>query len=92
PSVKHDHGKPLMGALPANAELAVARVLTFGAEKYGRDNWRGLDDSDTRYMDAALRHINAVRRGETHDVESGEHHLAHAVCCLMFMLECADNA
>ncbi|MGL4679291.1 MAG: dATP/dGTP diphosphohydrolase domain-containing protein, partial [Plesiomonas shigelloides] len=45
PSVKHDHGKPLMGALPANAELAVARVLTFGAEKYGRDNWRGLDDS-----------------------------------------------
>ncbi|MGL5729316.1 MAG: dATP/dGTP diphosphohydrolase domain-containing protein [Plesiomonas sp.] len=86
-SVKHDTGKPLMGALPPNAELAVARVLTFGAEKYGRDNWRGLDDSDTRYMDAALRHINAVRRGETHDDESGEHHLAHAVCCLMFMLE-----
>ena len=31
---KHDTGKPLMGAVPPNALLSVAEVLTFGAQKY----------------------------------------------------------
>ena len=84
---KHDSGKPLMGAVPPNALLAVAKVLTFGAEKYGRDNWRQVENAETRYLDAALRHINAYQRGEAADPESGESHLAHAVCSLMFMLE-----
>lgn len=84
---KHDSGKPLMGAVPPNALLAVAKVLTFGAEKYGRDNWRQVENAETRYLDAALRHINAYQRGEAVDLESGESHLAHAVCSLMFMLE-----
>lgn len=84
---KHDGGKPILGAIPPNAELAIGRVLEFGARKYSRDNWRQVDDLQTRYMDAALRHLNAVRRGEALDGESGEHHLAHAACCVLFMLE-----
>jgi len=84
---KHDGGKPILGAIPPNAELAIGRVLEFGARKYDRDNWRKVDDLQTRYMDAALRHLNAVRRGEALDEESGEHHLAHAACCVLFMLE-----
>lgn len=88
---KHDSGKPLMGAVPPNALLAVARVLTFGAEKYGRDNWRQVESAETRYLDAALRHINAYQRGEAADPESGESHLAHAVCSLMFMLELQEG-
>lgn len=88
---KHDSGKPLMGAVPPNALLAVAKVLTFGAEKYGRDNWRQVKNAETRYMDAALRHINAYQRGEAADPESGESHLAHAVCSLMFILELQEG-
>lgn len=88
---KHDSGKPLMGAVPPNALLAVAKVLTFGAEKYGRDNWRQVENAETRYLDAALRHINAYQRGELADPESGESHLAHAVCSLMFMLELQEG-
>lgn len=88
---KHDSGKPLMGAVPPNALLAVAKVLTFGAEKYGRDNWRQVASAETRYLDAALRHINAYQRGEAVDPESGESHLAHAVCSLMFMLELQEG-
>lgn len=89
---KHDSGKPLMGAVPPNALLAVAKVLTFGAEKYGRDNWRQVASAETRYLDATLRHINAYQRGEAVDPESGESHLAHAVCSLMFMLELQEDA
>lgn len=84
---KADDGKVMMGAMPPHAELAVARVLTFGAKKYGRGNWARVENSDEHYMDAALRHINAYRRGEQTDSETGESHLAHAICCLIFMLD-----
>lgn len=84
---KHDQGKPILGAVPPHAELAVGRVLTFGAEKYARGNWDKVEDHENRYMDAALRHLNAHRRGELTDSESGESHLAHAACCILFMLD-----
>lgn len=80
-------GNRFWGAIPPLAELAVGRVLSFGAQKYARDNWRSVEDAQTRYMDAALRHLNAVRRGEVLDSESGEPHLAHAACCVLFMLD-----
>ena len=84
---KHDHGKPILGAVPPHAELAVGRVLTFGAEKYARGKWDKVEDHENRYMDAALRHLNAHRRGELTDSESCESHLAHAACCILFMLD-----
>lgn len=87
PGTKHDQGKPILGAVPPHAELAVGRVLTFGAEKYARGNWDKVKDHENRYMDAALRHLNAHRRGELTDSESGESHLAHAACCILFMLD-----
>ena len=84
---KYDTGKPMMACLPPHAELEIAKVLTFGAEKYGRWNWSRLDNLEVRYMDAAMRHLNAYRRGELVDEETGLSHLAHAVCCLMFIEE-----
>lgn len=84
---KFDEGKPMMGALPPRAELAIAEVITFGASKYGRDNWQLVPGWRIRYTDALLRHVNAYRRGEEFDEESGKSHLAHAGCCLMFLLE-----
>lgn len=63
-----------------------ARVLMFGAKKYEKNNWKkGMDWS--RMYDAALRHIFASLNGEDIDPESGEDHLAHARCCLGFLLE-----
>jgi len=71
---------------PASLEEMV-KVLTYGAKKYSVDNWKLVPDLENRYFDAAQRHIWAFRRGETHDPESGLHHLAHAMCSLMFILE-----
>jgi probable DNA repair protein len=39
-----------------------------------------------RYFSAAMRHLVAWKEGSTHDLESGLPHLAHAVCCLLFLL------
>jgi hypothetical protein len=38
-----------------------------------------------------MRHVHAWRAGETKDPESGLHHLAHAGCCLLFMLWLDDR-
>ena len=85
--IKHDNDKPMMNLIPPHAEIELARVLTFGATKYGPENWRTLENLETRYVAAAMRHINAFRQGETLDSESGLHHLAHAMCCMAFIVE-----
>ena len=65
----------------------VAKVLTIGAKKYDRHNWKKLDDIENRYIAAAQRHMWALLKDESHDPETGVHHAAHAVCCMMFLLE-----
>lgn len=88
--VKHDSGKPQLSLIPRSALEAEARVLAIGARKYSKDNWRrGTDWS--RYVDAALRHVHAFAAGENNDPETGESHLAHARCCLGFLIEYVEK-
>lgn len=85
--VKHDADKPMYNLIPAHALDEVAKVLTFGAKKYSPDNWKHVDNPQERYFAAAQRHLWAVKRNEELDKESGLDHIAHAITCLMFMLE-----
>jgi len=64
----------------------VVKVLTYGAKKYADDNWIKVDNANRRYYAAALRHIEAWRLGESSDTETGISHLAHSICCLLFLL------
>lgn len=89
--VKHDSGKPMYSLIPPKAELEMVKVLTFGASKYSPNNWKNVNDLN-RYVDAAMRHIAQFRIGETLDSESGLHHLAHAMCCLSFIVELDDDS
>jgi hypothetical protein len=84
---KFDGGKLEYGLLPALALEETVKVLTFGAQKYERDNWQKVPDAKRRYFDALQRHVWAWKQGEQIDPESGIHHLAHAMCCLMFLYE-----
>ncbi len=84
---KNDLGKTRYDLVPPLALEEYAKVLTFGAEKYAPDNWRYVPDANDRYFAAAQRHIWAYKRGEIVDQESGLSHLAHAICCLVFILE-----
>ena len=83
---KFDQNKPRMSLLPKGALNAVIRVLEFGATKYQVDGWKHVPDAKTRYYDAMQRHIDAWWQGEQKDPETGEHHLAHAICCGMFLM------
>jgi hypothetical protein len=82
---KFDSGKPPLSLLDPYALTEVAKVLAFGAGKYDKHNWRrGI--SYSRLMDAALRHLMDFNNGEDLDPESKLSHIAHASCCLMFLL------
>ena len=84
---KFDGGKLEYGLLPPLALEETVKVLTFGAQKYARDNWQIVPDAKRRYFDAVQRHMWAWKQGEQMDPESGIHHLAHAMCGLMFLYE-----
>ena len=84
---KFDSGKPEYGLVPPYALDELVKVLTVGAQKYERENWRFVPDAERRYFDALQRHVWAWKRGETLDPETGLHHLAHAACCLFFLYE-----
>lgn len=84
---KFDSGKARCDLLPPLAVLDIAKVLTFGALKYAPNNWKKVENAKERYIAAALRHQLAYMSGEIYDQESGLPHLAHASCCLMFILE-----
>lgn len=83
--VKNDDGKLKYDLIPPSATKALARVLTFGAAKYEKDNWR--KGSTDRYLAALYRHLDAWRDGESNDSESGYSHLDHAICNLAFLIE-----
>lgn len=84
---KDDLGKLRYDLVPAYALLDVVKVLTYGAKKYGAENWRKVPEAVPRYVAAYMRHVEAHRRGQVDDPESGLPHLAHAICCLLFLLE-----
>jgi len=89
---KNDRGKDRWDLLPWDEVRCVVQVLTLGAEKYEDDNWKRVPNSRERYFAAAQRHITAWWSGERWDEESGMHHLAHAICCLLFAMwhDCQD--
>ncbi len=83
--VKLDQGKAPMSLLDREALEQIAQVLAYGAKKYSTHNWRkGI--SYSRLTDAALRHLYAFNDGQDLDPESQLPHLAHAGCCIMFLL------
>lgn len=83
--VKHDEGKLQYHLIPPKAMKELAKVLTYGANKYEANNWQKVDDP-TRYVDALYRHLEAWRAGERVDPESGLSHLSHAITNIAFLI------
>jgi len=88
---KNDDGKLRFDLLLPSFEEDVAEVLTYGAEKYGANNWQKVEDAKNRYYAALRRHLNAWRQGEVSDSESGLDHLAHAAANIMFLMYFEGN-
>jgi len=86
---KFDGGKLRYDLIPADTFKQLVEVITFGANKYAPNNWQKVESD--RYIAALYRHVEAWRMGEERDQESGLHHLAHAMCNVLFLLWKDDN-
>lgn len=85
-TIKNDEGKPKYSDLPVKTLRSVTKAFNYGAKKYAKYNYtKGLEY--TRYYDACLRHLEAWREFEDIDVESGNHHIDHAIASLMMLRE-----
>lgn len=84
--LKYDSDKLRFDLIMPEFDEEVARVLTYGANKYAPNSWQDIEDPVNRYYGSLMRHINAWRKGEKHDKESGLLHLSHAASNIMFIL------
>jgi hypothetical protein len=84
--VKYDGDKARWTLLPLRALKEVVEVLTFGAKKYAADNWKHVPQARERYIDATYRHLADWSTDSRLDPETNKSHLAHAICCLLFLL------
>ena len=84
-ALKFDQDKIRLELLPPELLTETGKILTFGAKKYADRNWElGMDWS--RVFGALNRHLWAWWGGQAKDPETGESHLAHAACCIAFLL------
>jgi hypothetical protein len=83
---KYDNGKLRWSLVPPGVMEDYIKVLEYGAVKYDVNNWQRVPNATTRYYDAAMRHIDAWWQGEMDDPETGMCHLAHAMCCISFLM------
>ena len=83
--VKYDSGKLNWSLMPFGALQEVVKVLEFGSQKYAPNNWQYVDNAEERYWNAAMRHMIAYKTESETDSETGLSHLAHAICCMLFL-------
>jgi hypothetical protein len=84
-AVNYDSGKLRLDLIPPEVTVALALAFGYGAEKYSDDNWlKGMDWS--RHIGSLERHLLDWKMGQTHDKESGNHHLAHALVRMAMLL------
>jgi hypothetical protein len=87
---KADNGKAPLHHLGdyRKALEQMARIADFGANKYGRMNWKTCDNID-RYKAAAMRHLLAALSGEGVDADHGQTHWAAVMwnCAAIIELE-----
>jgi hypothetical protein len=83
--IKFDDFKLDWTLLPYQPVAEVIKVLMCGACKYFRDNWQNVDK--VRYKKALMRHATAYAiKDEILDEDYKLHHLAHLVCCALFLI------
>lgn len=61
-------------------------ILQFGAKKYAWGNFAYVPNGKDRYFSALIRHLKEWKSGTTIDKESNKSTLAHAACCIMFLM------
>lgn len=84
--LRFNKGKTRHDLVPTYAQEQYAKVLTKGSEKYAERNWE-LGMKWSIVLASLERHLQAVKRGEDYDNETGLLHSAHIMCNAAFITE-----
>ena len=83
---KTGEGKLDWMLLPFDALKEVVKVQEFGSTKYPIDSWKAMSgDYKRRYLNAAMRHMEAIISGEDLAGDSQLPHAAHLACNALFL-------
>lgn len=80
-----------MHLIPPRPLAHIALAFADGGFKYQPYNWHRDQISASVYYGAALRHLHAWWGGEDEAPDAVAHHLAHAACCLLMLLDTMDT-
>lgn len=85
--LKNDLGKIRLELIEPEFIEGIGKIVTFGANKYAAHNWKNAKDEESieRIKGALLRHTLNYLKNEKIDLETGESHLYHIACNLMFL-------
>ena len=87
---RFDEGKLRYDLVPTRAVKEIAKVLTFGAKKYGDRNWeKGMEWG--KVIGSLERHLTSWKGGEDFDQESGLSHLSHLITNVAFLIEYSET-
>lgn len=82
---RFNDGKPDWSLMPMHLLEGTVRVWMYGAKKYAAWNWAKGMAWSIPYA-CICRHLWAYWwKGESHDPESGEHHLDHVICNVLML-------
>jgi|SRR5215831_3114352 len=73
---------PLMN-VTSTAKVLTAICMADGEQKYGPYNWRHTPIQARIYLEAAMRHLDALIDGEDYDPDTGKPHIGYALATLM---------
>lgn len=82
--LRYNSGKTRYDLVPLHLLRSTAKVLEMGEKKYHRWNWAdGMPFSVV--IGCIKRHLAAIEQGEDLDPESGERHVGHIMCNMLFL-------
>jgi hypothetical protein len=84
--LRFNEGKTRHDLVPPFAQEQYGKVLTFGSQKYNDRNWE-LGMKWSKVLSSLERHLQAIKRGEDFDPETGLLHSAHIMCNAAFLTE-----
>lgn len=88
---KRGQGKTRLTMVHPDFVEGMAKVMDFGAAKYG-DNTNWTDGRPIpEQIDSLLRHAAAIQRGEIIDPESGQQHAYHLGCNAMMIAHALEH-
>lgn len=73
-----------LGFVPNELLDGYVDIITRGANKYAKDNWKSVAGGEERFLGAGLRHFREIANGEIEDKEWGTKHKFHAACSFAF--------